>query len=92
MTMNYLTWLLVRCVCFKRKNNMKKEIRGLQTGLFQNNDKTASLLFSVSDDGVIVELVDCEFDLYQKWVIDNNNVKHFEWNSFEEIQKEDMNE
>lgn len=69
---------------------MKGEIRDLKTGVYHNKDGSAALKISKTDQGVRVELIDFEFDLWEAWTLADEEVTAFEWGSIRSAQEEDM--
>lgn len=69
----------------KKKN--KGEIRGLLAGDFYSSDGTAMLRISKKDDGVFLEFVDFEADIYYEWKVDKRD-SQFNWGSVEKAQQE----
>lgn len=65
---------------------MKNEIRNLQAGVYASEDNSAFIAIHRIDGGVIIELADAEFDLYQRWILDDGKTVEFCWDSLENFE------
>lgn len=58
---------------------MKDEIRDLKAGTYTSEDGSAFLRVRKTDDGVIVELVDEDADMFYEFTINEHKKTKFTW-------------
>ena len=58
---------------------MKKEVRGLQAGLYWSEDDSAALRITCHDDGVRIEVGDFDADIFYKFTINEKQEAKFIW-------------
>lgn len=63
---------------------MNGEVRNLKTGVYNNEDGSASLRIVKTDDGVKIDFIDFEFDLYEGWTITDDGKVNFRWGNIRE--------
>ncbi|MGZ8887733.1 MAG: hypothetical protein ACXW1A_05660 [Nitrososphaeraceae archaeon] len=57
---------------------MKKEIRDLQSGDYWSPDESCLLRIKKTDDGVSLEVLDKDSDIYYAFTVENGQTKKFE--------------
>lgn len=57
---------------------MKNEIRGLQAGEFVSDDESCRLIIRRTDNGVVIELLDEDADIFYAFTVDKTETVKFE--------------
>lgn len=58
---------------------MQGEIRGLKSGTFESADESTFVRVRKTDQGVIIELVDRDADIFYAFTINEKQETTFEW-------------
>lgn len=58
---------------------MNKEVRGLKAGTYESPDGSAFLRVRRTDQGVIIEVVDQDADIFYAFTVDEKQETTFEW-------------
>jgi hypothetical protein len=65
---------------------MKREISGLRSGTYESKDESVFLRVRKTDEGVIIEVVDRDADIFYAFTITEKQEHGFEWGQLSTAQ------